>query len=204
VFQGPRSTATLTSTGLPEDGQKSLSLSQSRLGSSKSALLRVAPVQPPNPWTGVEPLTVRVGYVHTHSLRACFAELKVEVHIYDLATSARAIGKGELVSEKSHKEQVGPSLVGLGGPTDKCPKSVCLKQTPTFHYGIGTFIVGGWILQNPSFYGWGALQTYPPEKDLAIAASATLEKGAKVGLNGGQMVFEEIAAALAPGHPPRA
>jgi D-alanyl-D-alanine carboxypeptidase len=123
--------------------------------------------------------------------------------IYDLATSARAIGKGELVSRKSHKEQVGPSLVGLGGPTHKCPKSVCLKQTPNFHYGIGTFIVGGWILQNPSFYGWGALQAYLPEKDLMIAASATLEKDAKVGLNGGQMVFEEIAAVLALGHPPK-
>jgi len=35
-----------------------------------------------------------------------------------------------------------------------------------------------------------------------IAASATLEKDAKVGLNGGQMVSEEIAAVLAPGHPP--
>jgi CubicO group peptidase (beta-lactamase class C family) len=124
--------------------------------------------------------------------------------IYDLATSARAIGTGKLVSEKSHEEQVGPSLVGLGVPTKTCPKSVCLKQTPAFHYGIGTFMVGGWILQNPSFYGWGALQAYLPENDLAIAASATLEKEAKVGLNGGQMVFEEIAAVLAPGHPPRA
>jgi D-alanyl-D-alanine carboxypeptidase len=123
--------------------------------------------------------------------------------IYDLATSARAIGKGELVSKKSHKEQVGPSLVGLGGPTKKCPETVCLKQLPNAHYGIGTFIVGGWIVQNPSFYGWGALQAYLPEKDLAIASSATLDKEAKVGLNGGQMVFEEIAAVLAAGHPPK-
>src|SRR5829696_1848325 len=123
--------------------------------------------------------------------------------IYDLATSARAIGTGKLVSEKSHKEQVGPALVGLGGPTKKCPENVCAKQTPTFHYGIGTYIVGGWILQNPSFYGWGALQAYLPEKDLAIAASATLDMEAEVGLNGGQMVFEEIAAVLAPGHSPR-
>src|SRR5215213_7823112 len=123
--------------------------------------------------------------------------------IYDLATSARAIGKGELVSEKSHKEQVGPSLVGLGGPTKKCPENICVKQTSSFHYGICTWAsVGGWIVQNPSFYGWGALQAYLPEEDLAIAASATLEKEAKVGLNGGQMVFEEIAAVLAPGHPP--
>ncbi len=122
--------------------------------------------------------------------------------IYDLATSARAIGTGKLVSEKSHKEQVGSSLVGLGGPTKTCPEGVCMKQTSGFHYGIGTFIVGGWILQNPSFYGWGALQAYLPEKDLAIAASATLDKEAKVGLNGGQMVFEEIAAELAPDYPP--
>ena len=121
--------------------------------------------------------------------------------IYDLATSARAIGTGDLVSEKSHKEQVGSALVGLGHPTDKCPENVCAKQTPGFHYGIGTFIVGGWIVQNPSFYGWGALQAYLPEKDLAIAASATLDKEAKVGLNGGQMVFNEIAARLAPDHP---
>src|SRR5215212_8700481 len=123
--------------------------------------------------------------------------------IHDLATSARAIGTGKLVSEKSHKEQVGSSLVGLGGPTKKCPKNVCAKQTSGFHYGLGTFIVGGWILQNPSFYGWGALQAYLPEKDLAIAASATLDKEAKVGLNGGQMVFDEIAAELAPDYPPR-
>jgi D-alanyl-D-alanine carboxypeptidase len=123
--------------------------------------------------------------------------------IHDLATSARAIGTGRLVSEKSHKEQVGSSLVGLGGPTKKCPENVCMKQTTGFHYGIGTFIVGGWVLQNPSFYGWGALQAYLPEKDLVIAASATLDKEAKVGLNGGQMVFEEIAAELAPSYPPR-
>jgi D-alanyl-D-alanine carboxypeptidase len=123
--------------------------------------------------------------------------------IHDLATSARAIATGKLVSEKSHKEQVGSSLVGLGGPTKKCPEGVCAKQTSGFHYGLGTFIVGGWILQNPSFYGWGALQAYLPEKDLAIAASATLDKEAKVGLNGGQMVFDEIAAELAPDYPPR-
>jgi CubicO group peptidase (beta-lactamase class C family) len=121
--------------------------------------------------------------------------------IHDLATSARAIGTGKLVSEKSHKEQVGSSLVGLGGPTKKCPENVCAKQSSGFHYGIGTFIVGGWVLQNPSFFGWGALQAYLPEKDLAIAASATLDKEAEVGLNGGQMVFDEIAAVLAPDHP---
>src|SRR5215208_3511273 len=103
--------------------------------------------------------------------------------ICDLATSARAIGTGELVSPESHKEQIGPSLVGLGGPTDKCPKTMCYKQLPTNHYGIGTVVLGGWVLQNPTFFGYGGVQAYLPEKDLTIAAEATLEEDGDVGLN---------------------
>ena len=123
--------------------------------------------------------------------------------IHDLATSARAIGTGELVSADSHEEQIAPSVVGLGGPTDTCPESVCLEQQPTFYYGIGTAVLGGWVLQNPSFFGYGAVQAYLPSEDLAIAASATLGEDAEVGLNGGQKVFEEIAAELAPDNPPQ-
>jgi D-alanyl-D-alanine carboxypeptidase len=123
-------------------------------------------------------------------------------NIRDLATSARAIGTGELVSAESHEEQIGPSLVGLGGPTDTCPESVCTEQQPTFYYGIGTVVLGGWVLQNPSFFGWGGVQAYLPSEDLAIAASATLDEDAEVGLNGGQKVFEEIASVLTPDHPP--
>jgi D-alanyl-D-alanine carboxypeptidase len=48
--------------------------------------------------------------------------------------------------------QVGTSsLVGLGGPTDKCPETVCRKQLSGGHYGITTVVLGGWILQNPVF-----------------------------------------------------
>jgi hypothetical protein len=114
--------------------------------------------------------------------------------ICDIATSARAIGRGELVSEKSHKEQVGPSLVGLGEPTKTCPEGVCCKQLPTAHYGIGPVVLGGWVLQNPLFNGFGGVQAYLPEKDLAIAAEATADKKAKVGVNGGMEVFKEVAS----------
>jgi D-alanyl-D-alanine carboxypeptidase len=122
--------------------------------------------------------------------------------IRDLATSARAIGTGELVSAESHEEQIGPSLVGLGVPTDTCPESVCQEQRPTFYYGIGTGVIGGWVLQNPSFFGYGGVQAYLPSEDLAIASSATLDEDAEVGLNGGQKVIEEIASVLTPDHPP--
>jgi D-alanyl-D-alanine carboxypeptidase len=124
-------------------------------------------------------------------------------NIRDLATSARAIGTGELVSAESHEEQIGPSLVGLGGPTDTCPEGVCREQLPTAYYGIGTVVLGGWVLQNPAFFGYGAVQAYLPSEDLAIATSATLDEDAEVGLNGGMMVFEEIAAELAPDNPPQ-
>ena len=123
--------------------------------------------------------------------------------IRDLATSARAIGTGELVSSESHEEQIGPSLVGLGSPTDTCPKSVCVEQLPNAHFGMGTVVLGGWVLQNPEFYGYGAVQAYLPSEDLAIATAATLTEDAEDGTNGGMLVFEEIAAALAPDHPPK-
>jgi len=123
--------------------------------------------------------------------------------IRDLATSARAIGTGELVSSESHEEQIGPSVVGLGVPTDTCPKSVCVEQRPTAHFGVGTVVLGGWVLQNPEFYGYGAVQAYLPSEDLAIATAATLDEEAEDGTNGGMLVFEEIASVLAPDHPPK-
>ena len=123
--------------------------------------------------------------------------------IHDLSTSARAIGTGELVSAESHEEQIGPSLVGLGGPTDTCPEGVCREQLPTAYFGLGTVVLGGWVLQNPEFFGYGGVQAYLPSEDLAIAAEATLDEDAEVGLNGGQKVFEEIASVLAPDHPPQ-
>ncbi len=122
--------------------------------------------------------------------------------IADLATSARAIGTGELVSSESHEAQIGPSLVGLGGPTDTCPEDVCREQLPSAYFGLGTVVIGGWVLQNPAFFGYGGVQAYLPSEDLAIATSATLDEDAEVGLNGGQKVFEEIAAVLAPDNPP--
>ena len=123
--------------------------------------------------------------------------------IRDLATSARAIGAGELVSSESHEEQIAPSLVGRSGATDTCPKTVCNQQTPNLYFGLGTVVQGGWVLQNPLFFGFGGVQAYLPSEDLAIAAEATSDEDAEVGLNGGMKVFEEVAAELAPDHPPQ-
>jgi hypothetical protein len=60
-----------------------------------------------------------------------------------------------------------------------------------------------WVLQNPAFSGYSSVQAYLPSEDLAIATMATPDKDVDVGLNGGMKIFEEIAATLAPGHPPQ-
>jgi D-alanyl-D-alanine carboxypeptidase len=123
--------------------------------------------------------------------------------IHDLAISARAIGAGELVSAKSHEEQIAPSLVGVGGPTDTCPKGVCHEQLPTAYFGLGIVVQGGWVTQTPAFFGYSGVQAYLPSEDLAIAAEATLDEDAEVGLNGGMKILEEIAAELTPDNPPQ-
>jgi CubicO group peptidase (beta-lactamase class C family) len=122
--------------------------------------------------------------------------------ICDLATSARVVGRGDLLTKASHRKQLAPRLVGLGGPTPTCP-DVCRKQTASGYYGLGVVVLGGWVLQNPSFAGYGATQAYLPSKDLAIAVSATKKNKADLDANLGFGLFQQIATMLAPGSPPR-
>jgi D-alanyl-D-alanine carboxypeptidase len=126
--------------------------------------------------------------------------------IDDLVTSARAMGTGELVSSKSYEEQLAPTTVGLGVAPDNCPKVACsdfVKQQPSAYFGLGNVVLGGWVLQDPQFSGYGAVQAYLPSEDLAIAAAATHNEDVEEGLNGGKEVFDEIASVVAPDHPPK-
>ncbi|MFE1548199.1 serine hydrolase [Streptomyces sp. NPDC058718] len=124
----------------------------------------------------------------------------VTTHICDLARSAEAIGGGELLSPRSYRTLLDPGTVGLGGGTARCPASVCLKQTGAKHFGFGVIVVNGWVLQNPSFSGYAAIQAYLPSKRLAIAVSATKTATTPDG-NMAEVVAERIAAELAPGTP---
>ena len=120
--------------------------------------------------------------------------------ICDLARSAEGIGAGELLSRSSYRVQLNPGTVGLGARTSACPDTVCLKQAEDFHYGVGVIYQHGWVLQNPSFAGFAAVQAYLPEKRLAIAVSTTVGQKAPEG-NTAQTITERIAAVLAPDHP---
>ncbi|MFD3533066.1 serine hydrolase domain-containing protein [Streptomyces sp. NPDC058664] len=124
----------------------------------------------------------------------------ITTHICDLARSARGIGSGELLSPRSYRTLLDPGTVGLGGGTAKCPASICLKQTEAKHFGLGVIVINGWVLQNPSFSGYAAIQAYLPSKRLAIAVSTTKTATTPDG-NTAEKVAERIAAALAPEAP---
>ncbi len=122
-------------------------------------------------------------------------------NICDLDRSARAIGTGELVSAKSFRTQLDPGTVGLGHATPSCPASVCfLTNTAARHFGLGLIVVNGWILTNPSFSGYAAIQAYLPAQKLAISVTVTKGPKSPEG-NSAQTIAERIAAALAPGQP---
>ncbi|MET9901515.1 serine hydrolase domain-containing protein [Streptomyces sp. NPDC006446] len=124
----------------------------------------------------------------------------ITTHVCDLARSAEGIGSGELLSHRSYRTLLNPGTVGLGHATATCPATVCLEQTEAKHFGLGVIVVNGWVLQNPSFSGYAAIQAYLPSDRLAIAVNATKTKDTPDG-NMAEVVAERIAAALAPRTP---
>ncbi|WP_411104099.1 serine hydrolase domain-containing protein [Streptomyces sp. cmx-4-9] len=119
--------------------------------------------------------------------------------ICDLERSARAIGTGELLSGQSFRTQLNPGTVGLGHATSTCAASVCLANTEARHFGLGVIVVDDWILTNPSFGGYAAIQAYLPSQHLSIAVTVT--KGPKSPEhNSAETIAERISAALAPDH----
>ncbi|MFE5486709.1 serine hydrolase domain-containing protein [Streptomyces sp. NPDC056527] len=124
----------------------------------------------------------------------------ITTDVCDLARSAQAIGSGELLSPRSYRTFLNPGTVGLGGATATCPATICIEQTEAAHFGLGIIVVNTWLVQNPSFSGYAAIQAYLPSERLAIAVSTTKTANAPEG-NTAEQVAELIAAELAPDTP---
>ncbi|WP_240138711.1 serine hydrolase domain-containing protein [Streptomyces sp. MUM 178J] len=120
--------------------------------------------------------------------------------ICDLARSAEAIGSGELLSPASYRTMLDPGTVGLGGPTDRCPETVCRAQTEERHYGLGNVILNSWVVQNPLFNGFAAQQSYLPSRGIAIAVATTVGPDSPTG-NTASTVARRLAEVLAPDQP---
>jgi CubicO group peptidase (beta-lactamase class C family) len=129
-------------------------------------------------------------------------------NIYDMTATAVAVGEGTLLSLDSHQAQVAPSLVGFGSTLKGCPNCHTLDQT--FNYGLGVVRSGSWILQNPAFGGYSAVEAYLPSKKIAVAVVTTYaEESFDVSGNykygyGSEKLFAAIGAYLAPDEAPLA
>jgi D-alanyl-D-alanine carboxypeptidase len=115
--------------------------------------------------------------------------------ICDLEISARAVGTGRLLSERARREILDPGTVGLGGPTSTCPAPICVHHTAQRHYGLGVNVRDGWIEQTPSFAGYSAVQSYQPDRDIAIAVATTRGR-TTTEVNSAATVAHRIAALL--------
>ena len=131
-------------------------------------------------------------------------------NIYDMAATAVAVGTGVLLSKDSHQAQVDPGLLGFGEPLPGC--SGCRTLNPFYNYGLGVVLNGPWLLQNPLFGGYAAVEAYLPSKRIAIAVATTFAEGSFDAKGNYQSsgaalaLYSGIGALLAPDeappHPP--
>lgn len=126
--------------------------------------------------------------------------------IADMAATAQGIGGGSLLSKAAYRTQTGPSLLGFGANVANCTALACAKQTTGYNYGLGIVRSGAWLLQNPAFGGYGAVEAYLPTKKIAIAVVVTYGQKAFDAQgnvpNDSDPIFRAIGAYLAPREAP--
>ena len=125
-------------------------------------------------------------------------------NIYDMTATAIAIGEGTLLSPASHQAQLNSLPLGFGAPLAGCPS--CHTFTNAYIYQLGVVRSGNWLLQNPLFFGYAAVEGYLPSKKIAIAVAVTFGEGAFDAqgnyANRGETLFRAIGALLAPDDAP--
>jgi CubicO group peptidase (beta-lactamase class C family) len=125
-------------------------------------------------------------------------------NIYDLEATAVGIGSGKLLSHASYEKMVSTDLRGKTRAQPGC--TTCAPMVDGYTYGLGLVISGGWLLQNPMFAGYSAVEAYLPDKKIAIAVAATFAPEAFDDQgnysNAAEVLFRRIGAELAPSQAP--
>jgi CubicO group peptidase (beta-lactamase class C family) len=121
-------------------------------------------------------------------------------NIYDMEATAVGIGSGRLLTSDSYKAMVSTHLRGKTHKQPGC--TTCDEMTDAYTYGLGIVISGNWLIQNPLFGGYGAIEAYLPSQKIAIAAAVTFAPEAFDDqgdyTNAADPLFRKIAAELAP------
>ncbi len=123
--------------------------------------------------------------------------------IADMTRTAIGLGQGRLLSRTSYAEQIAPRI-GFGHPQPGC--AACQTLNRVLGYGLGVFRNGGWVLQNPGFGGYFAIEAYLPAQRISIAVATTYREGSfdaeGKAPNWATPIYTEIGALLTPGDPP--
>ena len=125
-------------------------------------------------------------------------------NIYDMEATAAGIGSGRLLTADSYHKMVSTDLRGKTHKQPGC--TTCDEMNDAYTYGLGIVISGNWLVQNPLFGGYGAIEAYLPSQKIAIAAAVTFAPEAFDDQgnyrNEADPLFRKIAAELAPDDAP--
>jgi CubicO group peptidase (beta-lactamase class C family) len=125
-------------------------------------------------------------------------------NIYDLEATAVGVGSGKLLSADSYKKMVSTALRGKTHTQPGCP--TCFDQNEGYTYGLGIIASGDWLMQNPLFAGYSAVEAYLPAEKVAIAVAVTYAPEAFDDQgnysNQADILFRKIGAAVVPNDAP--
>jgi D-alanyl-D-alanine carboxypeptidase len=116
--------------------------------------------------------------------------------IGDVVKSAKAMGRGTLVSPRSAKERFAPYTANV----PIVPAGPVFNQN--VYYGLGVIIENTWAIQNPELNGYTAIQGWLPSKKMAVGLVVTKgpRAAAQTGENWSELMFAELTEYLSPGH----
>ncbi|MDJ0453634.1 serine hydrolase domain-containing protein [Gordonia amicalis] len=125
-------------------------------------------------------------------------------NIYDVEATGRKLFAGETLSKEGYETMISTRLRGIARPLSGC--ATCREMNERYTYGMGVVLAREWIVQNPLFNGYAAVVGYLPEEKISIAVAVTYEAEAfgPDGSydNGGNPIFSQIGAMMAPDHAP--
>lgn len=95
--------------------------------------------------------------------------------VADMAASMAGVGRGTLLTAESFAEQFSRELVGFGTKVDGC--NSCHTMTDEMVYGLGVWMIGPWVVQNPLFAGFSGTAGYLADGDVSVAVAVTYGEG---------------------------
>lgn len=123
-------------------------------------------------------------------------------NIWDLHDTAVAVGTGKLLKPESYQQMTTTDLRGKTSRVEGC--LTCRPFGDDETYGLGVWVIGkgGWLMQNPLFFGYAAAESYLPSEKIAIAVATTWAPEAFAAdsppiQNGSDVLWRKIGAVLA-------